>query len=55
MVCGDRYMCAVNGMVRDRTCGFNTDMHLSFVLCILFILGIILYIFSKRASAMPLD
>jgi hypothetical protein len=55
MVCGDRYMCAVNGMIRDRTCGFNTDMHLSFVLCILFILGIILYIFSKRVSAMPLD
>jgi hypothetical protein len=48
MVCGDKYMCPVNGIVSDRTCGFNTDMHLSFILILLFVLGILLYVSSKK-------
>lgn len=43
IICGDQYMLAVNGTINDRSCGFNTDMHLAYVLFIVFILGIALY------------
>ena len=46
--CGSRYMQAVNGHIGDESCGFNTDMHLSLLLIILFMLGVILYIVSRK-------
>lgn len=47
-ICGDRYMQPVNGIVGDISCGFNIDMHLTFILIIVLILGIALYISSKK-------
>ena len=46
--CDDRYLQAVDGVVGDISCGFNIDMYLSFSLLLLFILGILLYISSKK-------
>jgi len=50
MICGDTYMCAVDGVVGDCSCGFNTDMHLAFVLVTLIVLGTVLTLFSKRKN-----
>jgi hypothetical protein len=47
-LCGNRYMQAVNGHIGDESCGFNTDMHLSLLLIIFFMLGVILYIVSRK-------
>jgi len=47
-LCGSRYMQAVNGHIGDESCGFNTDMHLSLLLIILFTLGVVLYIISRK-------
>jgi len=46
LICGESYMNPVNGEVGDLSCGFNTDMHLSFTLVIFLIIGLILYISS---------
>lgn len=54
MICGDEYMCPVEGIVCDKSCGFNTDMHLSLFLLILMLLGIILYRRSKK-NIFPID
>ena len=45
---GAKYMQPVEGYVGDRSYGFNTDMHLSLSLIVLFILGIVLYRSSKK-------
>ncbi|WP_067332122.1 hypothetical protein [Sulfurovum riftiae] len=45
---GEKYMQPVDGYVGDRSYGFNTDMHLSLLLIVLFILGMVLYISSKK-------
>jgi len=54
IICGDQYMCPVDGVVCDKSCGFNTDMHLAFVLVIFMVLGIVLLISSKR-GVFPID
>jgi len=51
-ICGENYMQAVNGKVGDISCGFNTDMHLSFSLVILLVLGVILTVLSKKQAAL---
>ena len=48
MICGDTYMKAVDGVVGDCSCGFNTDMYLTAILFVLMLIGVILYLFSKR-------
>jgi len=48
MTCGEDYLCPVDGVVCDRSCGFNTDMHLAFVFTTLLIFGLALYISSKE-------
>ena len=54
MICGDEYMCPVNGIVCDKSCGFNTDMQLSLVLVTLMVLGAVLYYRSKK-GIFPID
>ena len=48
LVCGDSYMCEVDGVVGDCSCGFNTDLHLTFVLMTILILGLVLVISAKK-------
>jgi len=43
----DTYMQSVNGYVGDMSNGFNIDMHLSLILIIMFLIGIVLYKYSK--------
>jgi hypothetical protein len=50
IICGDDYLCPVDGIVCDRSCGFNTDMHVSSVLIVLFIFGVLLLISSQKGS-----
>ena len=52
LICGESYMQAVNGKVGDMSCGFNTDMHLSFSLVLLLVLGVILTVLSKKQAAL---
>ena len=54
MVCGDEYMCPIDGVVCDKSCGFNTDMHLSLVLVVLILLGVVLYRSSQK-GIFPID
>ena len=54
MVCGDEYMCPVDGIVCDKSCGFDTDMHLSLALLILMLLGAVLYHRSQK-GIFPID
>jgi len=44
LICGPRFMQPVEGIVGDRSCGFNGDMTLMTVLGGAFLLGILLYI-----------
>ncbi len=48
IICGEDYLCPVDGVICDRSCGFNTDMHLAFVFTTLLILGLALFISSKE-------
>ncbi len=50
LICGDSYMQAVDGKVGDMSCGFNTDMYLSFSLVIFLVLGVILTVSSKKQA-----
>ena len=50
IICGDDYLCPVDGVVCDRSCGFNTDMHLASALIVLFIFGILLLISSRKGA-----
>ena len=54
VVCGDEYMCPVDGIVCDKSCGFDTDMHLSLALLILMLLGAVLYHRSQKGT-FPID
>lgn len=45
--CGDRYMQAVDGVVGDVSCGFNADMYLTVLLCLMLIVGAVLFIRAK--------
>ena len=49
IICGDTYMCPVDGIVGDCSCGFNTDLHLTFSLVVTLIFGFLLYISSKKS------
>ena len=49
LICGDRYMQPVSGIVGDLSCGFNIDMYLTLILTIVLILGIVLYVRSKKS------
>ena len=51
-ICGESYMQTVNGKVGDMSCGFNTDMHLSFSLVLLLVLGVILTVLSKKQATL---
>lgn len=48
LVCGEAYMCPVDGEVGDCSCGFNTDIHLTFVLMSILLLGLVLLISAKK-------
>ncbi len=48
IICGEDYLCPVDGVVCDRSCGFNTDMHLAFVFTSMLIFGLALFISSKE-------
>jgi hypothetical protein len=50
--CGARYMQPVDGITGDPSCGFNTDIHLSFVLAIVIFAGIVLLVSSKKEGSM---
>jgi hypothetical protein len=52
MICGDKYLCAVDGVVGDCSCGFNTDMHLSLILITLMTLGVVLFFKSEAKKDM---
>ena len=51
LLCGESYMKPVDVTVGDHSCGFNTDMYLSLLLAILFLLGLVLYVLSKKQAA----
>ena len=52
MICGDTYMRAVDDVVGDCSCGFNTDMYLTAVLFVLMLFGFVLYLsFKSEKSA----
>ncbi len=48
LFCGNEYMQPVNGIVGDRSCGFNADMYVAILLTVTTILGIILIFVSKK-------
>lgn len=50
IICGDTYMCAVDGIVGDCSCGFNTDLHLAFSLVVTLIFGFLLYLSAKKSK-----
>ena len=50
ILCGETYMCPVNGIVGDCSCGFNTDMYLAFSLVITLIFGFIVYTSAKKSK-----
>jgi len=56
IICGDTYMCAVDGVVGDCSCGFNTDMHLAAVLFTSIVFSLVLIISSRdKKSPFPMD
>jgi len=48
LLCGEKYLQLVDGVVGDMSCGFNIDMHLTFILMVMLIFGGVLYISSKK-------
>ncbi len=53
IICGEQYLCAVDGVVGDCSCGFNTDLHLSMVLMTLLIWGVLLVLSANKALSLP--
>jgi hypothetical protein len=43
LFCGDKYMMPVNGVLGDKSCGFNADMYLAVFLVIIMAFGIFLF------------
>jgi len=41
-LCGDRYLQLIDGVLSEQSCGFNTDMHLTALLLLALIVGILL-------------
>ena len=52
LVCGDKYLCPVDGVVGDCSCGFNTDIYLSMALLTFFILGILLILSANKTLSL---
>ena len=48
IVYGDHYMHIVDGNMGDPSCKFNIDMYVAYSLFSILILGIVLYISSRR-------
>ncbi len=48
IICGNQYMQSVDGIAGDSSCGFNTDMHLTYSLFTVLIMGIVFYISSHK-------
>lgn len=48
--CGDSYMQAVDGIVGDRSCGFNADMYFMVGLLALVLIGVSVFIVRKKSS-----
>lgn len=48
LYCGDDYMQAVEGIVGDKSCGFNADMYLASVLLVILLIGFIMHITATR-------
>ncbi len=48
IICGGRYKQTADGMIGDASCGFNINMHLSYSLFSVLILGIVFYISSHK-------
>ena len=48
--CGNRYMKPVDGIVGDLSCGFNADIYLAALLFVMFLIGVLLFIFAKRGG-----
>jgi hypothetical protein len=42
IICGDRYMQPVNGIIGDMSCGFNLDMYVAVCLLLLCLAGVVL-------------
>ena len=48
VMCEEHYMHVSGGMTDDLSCGFNIEMHLTYSLFSVLILGIVLYISSRK-------
>lgn len=42
VICGDRYMQPVSGVIGDPSCGFNADMYLTAFLALTLVIGLVL-------------
>ena len=47
-LCKEDYLQPVNGFVGDLSCGFNSDMYMSSILILLFLLGMLLLLTERR-------
>ncbi len=47
VICGDRYLQPVDGIMGDLSCGFNMDMYLAVCLLGLFVIGLLLIFISR--------
>ncbi|MBX2867802.1 MAG: hypothetical protein KTR18_03970 [Acidiferrobacterales bacterium] len=41
-ICGDQYLQLVDGVLSSQSCGFNTDLHLTGLLFLALVVGILL-------------
>ena len=51
IICGDHYIHTADGKIGDSSCGFNIDMHFAYSLFTVLILGIALYVSSRKKTA----
>ena len=51
IICRDHHMHSVDDMIGNTSCGFNTDMHLAYLLFTVLTVGIVLYISSHKEIA----
>ena len=48
VICGEHYTHVINGMMGDTSCKFHIEMHLAYTLFTVLVLGIVLYISSRK-------
>ncbi len=48
IICGDRYLQPVNGVVGDMSCGFNIDIYLTSMLLGIIVNGVILVLILRK-------